>query len=88
MQSSLIGKIQKAIVYAREPERVRFTQFTATFRGEHDSYTVRFDGSRWSCTCAFFSAWGLCSHTMAIEKMLAAMLPQEARQSMPAPATV
>ena len=88
MQSSLIGKIQKANVYAREPDRVRFTQFTTEFRGEHDSYTVSYDGSRWSCTCDFFASWGLCTHSMAVEKMLLAMLPADARQAMPQPALV
>jgi hypothetical protein len=83
MQSSLIGKIQKANVYSHEPERLRFTQFTTTFRGEHDSYTISFQDNQWRCTCDFFHAWGLCTHTMAVEKMLSPMLPAEARQSIP-----
>ena len=84
MHSSLIGKIQKANLYAREPERLSFTQFSTTFRGENDSHTVSYEQGRWTCTCDFFRGWGLCSHTMAIEKLMGPMLPKEARQSMPA----
>ena len=39
MQSSLIGKIQKAHVYAQEPGRIDVHEFSATFRGDHDTYT-------------------------------------------------
>ena len=87
MHSSLIGTIQKANLYAREPERLCFTQFSATFRGEHDSYTVSYERGRWACTCDFFRGWGLCSHTMAVEKLMGPMLPKEARQSMLAEAS-
>ncbi len=83
MHSSLISKIQKANLYAREPERLGFIQFSTTFRGDNDSHTVSFEDSRWNCTCDFFHGWGICSHTMALEKMMGAMLPKEARQSMP-----
>ena len=40
MHSSLISKIQKANLYAREPERVRFSELNAAFHGEHDNYQV------------------------------------------------
>jgi hypothetical protein len=78
MQSSLIGKIEKAKRYALEPERIAFDRFEARFRGEHDGYTVTYDQGRWHCSCDFFATRGICSHTMALEKILGAMLPQEA----------
>lgn len=78
MQSSIIGKIEKANRYARERDRVTISQFSATFRGEHDSYTVGLEKAKWHCSCHFFSQWGLCSHTMAMQKILADVLPQEA----------
>ncbi len=84
MHSSLIGKIQKANLYAREPERLRFTQFTTTFRGDNDSHTVSYADGTWTCTCDFFHTRGLCCHTMAIEKLMGPMLPKDARQNMPA----
>ena len=78
MQSSLIGKIEKAKRYAREKERVTFNEFSVRFQGENDCYTTGYKDGKWYCSCHFFSGWGLCSHTMALEKMLANMLPPEA----------
>jgi len=81
MHSSLIGKIQKANLYAQEPDRVNFQQFSATFRGEHDSYTVSYREGTWKCSCNFFAGWGVCSHTMTIQKLLGVMLPRQDSQS-------
>ncbi len=78
MQSSLIGKIEKAKRYAQEPSRATFSQFGVIFRGEHDSYSVSYKNGKWDCSCDFFSRWQLCSHTMALQKILADMLPKEA----------
>jgi hypothetical protein len=83
MQSSMIGKIAKAKQYAQEPERVQFKQFEATFRGENDTHTTGFDGHNWHCTCRFFSEWGTCSHTMALERVLGVMIPGDVRQGEP-----
>jgi len=79
MHSSLIGKIEKARRYAQERDRVTFAGFKTTFRGEHDTYEVDFDGGRWHCTCNFFGGWGICSHTMALQRILGEMLPKEAQ---------
>jgi hypothetical protein len=78
MHSSLIGKIQKANLYAREPDRVRFNELTASFQGEHDTYRVSFDGTGWDCSCNFFPTWKTCSHVMALQKLIGTMLPREA----------
>jgi hypothetical protein len=81
MNSSMIGKIEKAHRYAREPERIRFTQFEATFRGGHDDYVVRLQDNEWNCNCHTFSshAVGTCSHIMAMQQILATMLSEEVR---------
>ena len=79
MQSSLIGKIEKAKRYAQEKERVTFTEFSVKFHGENDDYDVSLKDGNWHCSCQFFSNWGMCSHTMALEKILDRMLPEEAR---------
>lgn len=78
MHSSLISKIQKANVYAHEPDRVRFSDLTVTFQGDHDTYQVTYRGSDWGCTCHFFPAWRTCSHVMAMQKLIGSMLPREA----------
>lgn len=78
MQSSMIGKVEKAKRYAEEPDRVTLSEFAADFRGEHSNYTVSYKASKWHCTCHFFSQHGLCSHTMALQQLLAGMMPEEA----------
>ena len=78
MQSSLIGKIEKAKLYAQEPDRVTFDELSVKFRGDNSEYNTSYKDGKWHCTCSFFSSWGLCSHTMAMEKILANMLPPEA----------
>jgi hypothetical protein len=79
MQSSLIGKIEKARRYAQETDRVTFSDFSVRFRGENDSYTTAYKDGKWHCTCHFFASWGLCSHSMALQKILENMLPPEAK---------
>jgi len=82
MQSSLIGKIEKAKRYAQEPDRVTLSEFSADFRGDHNSYTVSYKDKKWHCTCHFFSQRGTCSHTMALKRLFAGVLPTEAGTSL------
>ena len=78
MQSSLIGKIEKAKRYAQEKDRVTLTGLSASFRGEHDEYALSYKEGKWHCSCHFFATRGTCSHCMAMQKILAEMLPEEA----------
>ncbi len=78
MQSSLIGKIEKAKRYAQEPERIIFSELSVKFQGENNNYTTEYKEGKWHCSCHFFSSWGTCSHTMALERILSNMLPKEA----------
>ena len=78
MQSSLIGKVEKAKRYAQETDRVTFTEFSVKFHGDNDDYSTGYKDGRWHCSCHFFSSWGLCSHTMALQKILGDTLPSEA----------
>ena len=77
MNSSLIGKIEKAKRYAEERRRVTFQELQVEFRGENDVHTVTYGEQRWHCTCDFFAERELCSHTMAMERILSEMLPVE-----------
>jgi hypothetical protein len=83
MNSSLIGKIEKARRYAAEPERVQVQSLHVRFRGEHDVYDVHFADGSWSCTCHSFEALGLgtCSHIMALERLLGPIAPQAVGQA-------
>ena len=70
MQSSIIGKIEKAKRYAAEPERINLHTFTATVQGDNTTHHVTYANGDWSCTCDFFAEWSTCSHTMALERVL------------------
>ena len=70
MNSSFIGKVDKARRYAEEKERVSITTFKATFHGNHDTYEVTFDTGNWECQCHFFLSRQTCSHTMALQRIL------------------
>lgn len=89
MDSSMIGKIEKAKRYAAEaPRRVAFTQFRVTLEGDNNTWTVSFDNGHWSCGCHYFSTHGLCQHTMTMERVLGSMLPPSPEPVVPAGATV
>ena len=78
MQSSLTSKIEKARRYAQEKDRATFTEFKVSFRGEHNNYTISYKDEKWHCSCRFFSRQTVCSHTMALQLILAEMLPEGA----------
>ncbi|SUZ78452.1 uncharacterized protein METZ01_LOCUS31306 [marine metagenome] len=74
MDSSIIGKIEKARQYAEQKDRVNITSFAAKFKGNHDQYDVRFEDGNWRCECHFFATREVCSHTMALQRILDEML--------------
>ena len=80
MDSAMISKIMKAKRYANERDRMEFTSFTVVFKGNHRNHTVTFEDNKWHCSCEFFEQRGICSHTMAMEKVLDGMLPVAAEQ--------
>ena len=74
MDSSIIGKIEKAKLYAEEKHRINITSFAATFKGNHDQYDVQFKDGFWRCECHFFTTRQICSHTMALHRILDQMI--------------
>ncbi len=81
MDSSMIGKVEKAKKYAVETDRVKINSFQATFNGNHNTYDVSFDSGEWTCECLFFTTRGVCSHTMALQRILDDVLSREAVSS-------
>ena len=81
MNSSIIGKIEKAHRYAQEPERINIGSLTATFRGGHDEYQLHLTDGLWECNCHTFTTQsvGTCSHVMALQQVLSPMLTDGAR---------
>ena len=87
MDSSMIGKIEKARRYASEAQgRIVFDQFHATISGDNDAHTVSFDSGSWTCGCHYFEHHAWCSHTKAMEYLLEGMMPQEQSEPMPSAA--
>ena len=78
MDYGMIGKIEKAKRYAEERDRIHFDEFSVTFDGENSPHTVRFSDNTWHCDCDFFVTRGVCSHTMALERILEGMIPTPA----------
>ncbi|MFL7837624.1 MAG: SWIM zinc finger family protein [Candidatus Promineifilaceae bacterium] len=75
MDYGMIGKIEKAKVYAEERERIQFESLTVTLRGDNDAiHDVSYQNGKWNCDCSFFASRGVCSHTMAMERILADMV--------------
>lgn len=83
MQSSLIGKIEKAKRYAEERDRIKFAELTVNFRGDNDEHVIALKQNRWACSCHHFASEGICSHTMALQRILGEMLPLEALSAEP-----
>jgi len=74
MHSSMIGKIDKAMRYAQEPERIIFSSFRVVMDGDHRPHTVSYDNGRWGCDCETIDQAGYCSHTMTMERVLRDMI--------------
>mgnify|MGYP001374949731 CR=1 FL=1 len=74
MDSGLIGKIEKAKWYAQDPARVILLKFTVLFHGDHSDHVLTYDNGFWDCDCVFYATHRTCSHTMAIDSQLGAML--------------
>jgi hypothetical protein len=79
MDYGMIGKIEKAKRYAEERERIQIATFQATFDGTNNPHRVEFEAGMWKCDCDFFLSRGVCSHTMALERILERMLPETAQ---------
>ena len=76
MDTGMIGKISKAKRYAEQRDRIHIEALTVTFEGENNPHTVHLESGVWHCDCDFFQSRGRCSHTMALEIILAGMLPE------------
>jgi hypothetical protein len=48
-----------------------------TFHGENSDHEVGITDGHWSCNCDFFTSWRVCSHTMALERVLDGMVPAQ-----------
>ncbi len=76
MDSSMIGKVEKAHRYASEKERFEFLTFSVRVYGDNGEYLVTYDHGQWHCNSEYFAKHGFDSHTMAVEHLMAGMLTE------------
>jgi hypothetical protein len=76
MDYGMIGKIEKAKFYAEERDlRITFQSLEASILGDNDvTHQVKYDDGQWHCDCNYFSSHQVCSHTMAMERILGSMV--------------
>jgi hypothetical protein len=74
MDYGMIGKIEKAKLYASQPDRITFNTLVAEFRGDNNNYTITLSPGGWSCSCPGFRSHSICPHIMAMEKLYKAEL--------------
>ena len=75
MDNGMISQIEKARLYAEEPQRVTFRSLEIDFAGDNDTYRIPLGDEGWHCSCQGFAAWRICPHVMALERLLRPMLP-------------
>ncbi|MFP4322619.1 MAG: hypothetical protein ACLFTK_09210 [Anaerolineales bacterium] len=78
MDNSYINKIEKAKIYASEPERITFHEFVATVRGDNAAHTVTFKDGVFESDGEFHKNHGYSAHSMALERILKGMIPSPA----------
>lgn len=76
MDYGMVSKIEKAKRYAEQRERISFKSFSVEFEGENSPHTITYSDGEWGCDCRFFQSRGVCSHTMALERVLEGMLAE------------
>ena len=81
MHSSVIGKVEKAMRYAHEPDRVKIRRLELDFQGDNGAHRVSLDADSWQCDCHLFESVGGCTHTLAVQKMLGQMLSEKAQET-------
>ncbi len=78
MDNSYINKIEKAKLYASEPERIRFHEFVAVVRGDNAEHTVHFKDGVFESDGSFHQKHGYSAHSMALQRILQDMIPSVA----------
>ncbi len=74
MDYGMIGKIEKAKLYAEERERIQFESFRVKIQGDNNVHVVTYNNGIWNCDCDFFASRTVCGHTMAMERVLQDMV--------------
>lgn len=84
MDTGLVSRIIKARQYAQERNRIDFVQFDVVFEGEHNTHRIGYNQGKWRCTCEEFARMNVCSHIMALERILGdSVIPAQSVEPLP-----
>ncbi len=72
---NIVSDVEKAHRYALQPDRIHFKALEVSFHGENSDHQTTLTGDMWHCNCDFHHSRGVCSHSMAMEKILKGMVP-------------
>ena len=67
---NIVSDVKKAKRYSDQRDRIRIVSFDCTFEGYNKNHYITYDAGKWTSTASFFAQRGVCSHTMALEKIL------------------
>lgn len=67
---NIVSDVEKAKRYSQEIDRVHIVSFECSFEGYNQTHQITYDNGHWTSTASFFAQRGVCSHTMALEKIL------------------
>ena len=71
---NVVSDVEKAKRYSEEKDRIHFQMFDVTFHGSNSDHRFGYQGGTWQCDCDFFHSRNVCSHTMAMERILTGMM--------------
>lgn len=71
---NVVSDVEKTKHYAEETDRIHFTDFDVTFHGSNGDHHTVYHETNWDCDCSFFRGRNVCSHTMAMERILKGMM--------------
>jgi hypothetical protein len=72
---NVVSDVDKSVRYADElADRIRILSFDASFEGNHNVYNISYDNGEWDCDNPYFRSHGVCSNTMAMERLLKGMV--------------
>ena len=67
---NIVSDVKKAKRYTDQRDRIRIVSFECAFEGYNQNHYITYDTGKWTSTASFFAQRGVCSHTMALEKIL------------------
>ncbi|PIY19311.1 hypothetical protein CO110_09425 [Candidatus Desantisbacteria bacterium CG_4_9_14_3_um_filter_40_11] len=70
-------KWNKAKEYATQPERFELLEIKLRMKSTHDIRQVSYANGKWSCTCEFYEKRNTCSHIMAAQEILGALIQRK-----------